>query len=233
MLLLRLLKTTIKSDWLVNYDLPNRILFRWLHVLVAIVWVGLLFYFNLVQGEFLKEASDSTKKEVVQKLLPRALWWFRWASVATLLTGAMLLYFLGAAANQYIILAAFMGVIMFLNVWLVIWPQQKIVCGLASGDKAVAGAKALLISRTNTLLSAPMLFGMLASKHGPSGGGIEYPDFTDIGFIMCLLAVLVIEGNGLFGKLQVGRFSGLTTIGGVIALGFALTALMYLVLHFL
>ncbi len=204
-------------------------LFRWLHVLFGIGWVGLLFFFNFVQGEFLKEASASTKQEVLQKMAPRALWWFRWAAVATLLTGLYLLYALGASANQYIVLAAFMGIIMFLNVWLVIWPKQKVVCGITSGDVAAASAKALLASRTNTLLSAPMLFGMLASKHGlPGSGGFEPASFSDAGFVFTLLLVAALALNGLFGKLYM-----LATIRGVMTMSLVLSALMYFILHFL
>jgi len=121
---------------------------------------------------------------------------------------------------------------MFLNVWLVIWPQQKIVCGIASGDIAVASAKALLVSRTNTLLSAPMLFGMLASKHGPPGGGFESFGSQlatfDAGFVISLLIVVIVEVNGLFGKLR-----WIATIASVIGWSLALTALLYLILHFL
>ncbi len=204
-------------------------LFRWFHVLFGIGWVGLLFFFNFVQGEFLKEATDSTKQEVLQKMAPRALWWFRWASVATLLTGVYLLAALGAYANQYIVVAAFMGIVMFLNVWLVIWPKQKVVCGISSGDVAAASAKALLASRTNTLLSAPMLFGMLASKHGlPGSGGFEPASFTDAGFVIALLTVVVLALNGLFGRLHM-----LATIRGVVSMSLVLSVLIYLILHFL
>ena len=203
-------------------------IFRWLHVLFGIAWVGLLFYFNFVQGEYLKEATAEAKEDVLTKLAPRALWWFRWASVATLLTGLYLFYSLGASANQYIGVAALMGTIMFLNVWLVIWPKQKVVCGIVSGDKPAAAGKALLASRTNTVMSMPMLFGMLASKHGPQGGGFEQISLSDPGFIIVVVAILAIAGNGLFGRLR-----QLETINGVLLCSFALTALLYLVLHFL
>ena len=203
-------------------------LFRWLHVLFGIAWVGLLFYFNFVQGEYLKEAIAEAKEDVLTKLAPRALWWFRWASVATLLTGLYLFYSLGPSANQYIAVAALMGTIMFLNVWLVIWPKQKVVCGIVSGDKAAAAGKALLASRTNTVMSAPMRFGMLGSKHGPQGGGFEQISVSDPGFVIVVLVVFAIAVNGLFGKLR-----QLESVKGVLLSSFAVTALVYLMLHFL
>ncbi|OED38731.1 antitermination protein NusG [Chromatiales bacterium (ex Bugula neritina AB1)] len=193
-------------------------------------WVGLLYYFNFIQGEYFKEAEASAKADALKKLAPRALWWFRWGAMMTFATGVYLFISLGAAVNQYITVAALMGTIMFFNVWLIIWPHQKVVCGLKPGDAAVSGAKALLASRTNTLFSGPMLFGMLASKHGGfgAGGGIESVSFSDFGFLLVLLMILVLEANAILGKLR-----QLATVSGVVHMSIALTAVMYLVLHFL
>lgn len=206
-------------------------LFRWAHVLAGLTWVGLLYYFNFIQGEYFKEAEASAKSDALKKLAPRALWWFRWGSVMTFVTGLYLFVSLGAGVNQYIVIAALMGTIMFLNVWGIIWPHQKVVCGLKDGDVAASGAKALLASRTNTLFSGPMLFGMLASKHGAFGsapGGIEAASMADIGFLIAVLIVLALEANAIFGKL-----GQLATVRGVVHMSFALTAVIYLIIHFL
>ena len=92
-------------------------LFRWTHILVGITWIGLLYYFNFVQTEYFKEAEDSARKDAVAKLVPRALWWFRWAAFFTFLTGLLLLEIILAAISLDIILGAIMGTIMMLNVW--------------------------------------------------------------------------------------------------------------------
>ena len=105
-------------------------LFRWGHILVGITWIGLLYYFNFVQTEYFKEAEESARKDAVSKLVPRALWWFRWAALFTFLTGLVLLYFITLRVNLDIILGATMGTLMMLNVWGIIWPNQKIVIGL-------------------------------------------------------------------------------------------------------
>lgn len=206
-------------------------LFRWAHVMFGVTWVGLLYYFNFIQGEYFKEAEADAKADALKKLAPRALWWFRWAALMTFATGAYLFVALGAGVNQNITIAALMGTFMFLNVWGIIWPHQKVVCGLKSGDAAVSGAKALLASRTNVLFSAPMLFGMLASKHGTfsaNSGGMQGASLTDFGFIIALLIVIALEVNAVFGQLR-----QLATVAGVVHMSIALTAVIYLIIHFL
>lgn len=204
-------------------------LFRWGHVLFGIVWIGMLYYFNFVQGEYFKEAEADAKADATRKLAPRALWWFRWGAMFTFLTGLYLLYVLGGGINQYIALGAVMGILMFLNVWLVIWPAQKIVVGLVEGDKAKAAPKALLASRTNTLFSAPMLWGMLASKHGGySTEGLGGISFGDMGFLIPLLLILALEVNAIVGKL-----GPIASVKGVIHMSIALTAVIFALVHFL
>ena len=203
-------------------------LFRWFHVLFGLVWVGLLYYFNFVQGEYFKEASDDARADAMGKLVPRALLWFRYAALATFFTGLYLLAALGAGANQYILLGALMGTLMFINVWLIIWPCQKVLCGLAEGDKARAAPRALLASRTNTLFSAPMLYGMLASKHGPAGGGYDSMAMSDIGWVLAVVIVLALQVNAVIGKIW-----KMASIIGVIHLSLALTFVLYALLHFL
>ena len=143
-------------------------LFRWIHLLAGVAWIGLLWYFNFVQGEYFKEAEASAKTDAIRKLVPRALWWFRWGAMFTFISGLALL---GAKhlTGYGILVGSTLGTLMFLNVWLIIWPNQKKVLGIvqASADE-VAKAKrvALLASRTNTMLSIPMLMSMVGYGHG-------------------------------------------------------------------
>lgn len=150
--------------------------FRWGHFLAGITWIGLLYYFNLVQVPFLKAVSAEGKSEAFKHLVPRALWWFRWAALATWLFGALLLghnhfanAFMLQGPDAVIGMGAWLGTIMLLNVWGIIWPNQKRVLGLipaTAEEKPKAARRAFLASRTNTMLSIPMLFFMAASKHG-------------------------------------------------------------------
>ncbi len=206
-------------------------LFRWFHVLAGVVWIGMLYYFNFVQGEYFKEATADAKSDALAKLAPRALWWFRWGALLTFLTGVYLLYVLGASMNQYIALGAVMGTFMFLNVWLVIWPAQKIVLGLSQGDAGQAAPRAALASRTNTLFSLPMLYGMLGSKHGAYGtsvGGFDQISFSDMGFAIPLAVIVILEINGLIGKQ-----GPMTSVAGVIHMSALLTLVLFGCVHFL
>jgi uncharacterized membrane protein len=203
-------------------------LFRWGHFLAGITWIGLLYYFNFVQGEYFKEAEADHRSGAIQKLVPRALWWFRWAAMFTFLTGVVLLAFRHQALSFDITVGATLGTLMFLNVWLIIWPNQKIVIAsatqVAGGGEALpeaAGAapKAALASRTNTLFSFPMLFFMGSSMHMSSGliGGAST---VALGAIMLIIAALQV--NGILGKQ-----GPMTTVNGVIGSGIALTAVLY------
>ena len=199
--------------------------FRWAHVLFGITWIGLLYYFNFVQTEYFKEAEADAKADAVKKLAPRALWWFRWGAMFTFLTGLVLLHQVGATVNimgmPAIWMGALAGTLMFLNVWLIIWPKQQIVIGLKEGDGPSAAAKAGLASRTNTLLSGPMLFGMLASKHLPI-------DASAAGLGACVALILALEANALFGKT-----GPMTSVKGVIHCSVGLTAVIWALLAFL
>jgi uncharacterized membrane protein len=199
---------------------------RWAHVLFGIVWIGMLYYFNFVQTEYFKEAEADAKADAVKKLAPRALWWFRWGAMFTFLTGLSLLYQVGAHSNimgmPVIWVGAIAGILMFLNVWLIIWPNQQIVIGLKPGDGPAAAAKAGLASRTNTLLSGPMLFGMLGSKH------LYIADAGGAGFIACLVIILALEANAL-----VGKTGPMTSVRGVIHCSIGLTAILWALLAFL
>jgi uncharacterized membrane protein len=155
-------------------------IFRWLHVLCGIMWIGLLYYFNFVQIRMMPAIPAELKPGVSKFIAPEALFWFRWAAAATLLMGILLAgirhyivaaYTLGLVENnpparaQHMLIGIgmWLGTIMAANVWMFIWPNQKIALGLVEADadaKAKAARLAMLFSRTNTLLSIPMLVAM-------------------------------------------------------------------------
>ena len=158
----------------------------------------MLYYFNFVQTEYFKEAEAGAKSDAMAKLAPRALWWFRWGAMLTFLTGAYLFHKIGALGTTMpaIWVGALAGTFMFLNVWLVIWPNQQIVLGMKEGDGPAAAAKAGLASRTNTLFSGPMLLGMLGNKYLAvpiAEGG------SATGLYVALGTIVALEINALFG----------------------------------
>jgi uncharacterized membrane protein len=150
---------------------------RWLHVLSGVMWIGLLWYFNFVQTPSMPQIPDEQKPAVSKVIAPRALFWFRWGAMSTIVTGLIL-----ASMNGYIWQALsfqrpataigigmWLGIIMWFNVWFVIWPNQKKALGIVQVDpaaKAAAARLAGMTSRLNTLLSIPMLFCMVAQQNG-------------------------------------------------------------------
>ena len=202
------------------------VLIRFAHILFGVLWIGILYYFNFVQGEYFKDSEPSAKSDVVQKLVPNALWYFRWAAAFTFFTGLYLLYVLNKGANIAIALGALMGTIMAANVWFIIWPNQKKVIAGAP-DAADAGAKAGLASRTNTLLSIPMLYLMVYSAHGYNGitalAAISWPSLW-IGVAL----ILMIEINALFGKMN----PMITSVKAVIHSGVLLTIIFGLLVSY-
>ena len=154
-------------------------LFRWLHVLAGIMWIGLLWYFNFVQIPSMPSIPDEQKPAVSKFIAPKALFWFRWGAVATLATGLILAHLNGYLydamtlntnnAKYFMIgIGMWLGIIMAFNVWAIIWPNQKKALGIISVDaseKAAAAKKAMLFSRTNTLLSIPMLYCMVGAQN--------------------------------------------------------------------
>jgi uncharacterized membrane protein len=202
--------------------------FRWAHVLFGVVWIGMLYYFNFVQTEYFKEAEADAKADALKKLAPRALWWFRWGAMFTFLTGLVLLHQIGATqevmVRPIIWVGALAGTFMFLNVWLIIWPKQQVVLGLKEGDGPSSAAKAGLASRTNTLLSGPMLLSMLGSSpvHPAVEGAI-----SSTALIACLLIVVALEANALFGKL-----GPMASVKGVIHSSIGLTVLIWALLAY-
>jgi len=155
------------------------ILIRWLHILAGVIWIGLLYYFNFVQVPGLAAAkADGTAPGITKHIAPRALFWFRWAAVATWVLGAVYLMrapnlnfgdaLMLRGPSALIGIGAWLGTIMLLNVWGLIWPNQKRVLGIVPADdatKAKSARIAFLASRTNTMLSIPMLFFMVAGPH--------------------------------------------------------------------
>ena len=144
------------------------VLMRAFHVLFGILWIGLLYYFNFVQTEYFKDSTPEAKSDVVKKLVPNALWYFRYAALFTFLTGLYLLYWLGIATSVGIALGAIMATFMAANVWFIIWPNQKKALGIvdtSAEEKPIAAKKAMLTSRVNTLLSIPMLLTMVAAQN--------------------------------------------------------------------
>ncbi len=149
--------------------------FTWLHVLSGITWIGLLYYFNMVQTPTMPKIPAELKPGVGKYILPEALFWFRWSAMATIVTGLIV-----ATLNGYVHQALtleqpartigtgmWLGIIMWFNVWFIIWPNQKKVMGLTPADdaaKAKAGRVAMLTSRVNFVLSIPMLYCMVAAR---------------------------------------------------------------------
>ena len=157
--------------------------FRWLHVLSGVMWIGLLWYFNFVQIPNMPKIPDEQKPAIGKVIAPAALWWFRWGAMATIITGLILAHLNGYLVDAITIGASegfavpkhtmigigmWLGTIMFINVWFVIWPNQKKALGIVEADadtKAKSARTAMLFSRTNTLLSVPMLFAMVAAQN--------------------------------------------------------------------
>jgi uncharacterized membrane protein len=217
-------------------------LLRWIHFLSGITWIGLLYYFNFVQTPFFAETEAPVRSGAQQKLLPRAMWWFRWAAMITFLSGwlYMLHWWIGkvgfaAGVGAWaILLGGLLGSIMWANVWFVIHPKQKIVIQNAldvAGGKpanpaaAPAGARAGLASRTNTALSIPMLFFMGAASHLQALG---MPRSGVVFWAVAILIMVLVEINALAGTPGKGAAKPLATVSGTLWAGFILSAIFYL-----
>jgi len=156
-------------------------LFRYIHVIVGIMWIGLLWYFNFVQIPNMGKIPDEQKPAIGKVIAPSALFWFRWAAFFTIVSGLILAYLngyihqamslgigSGGGKNTAIGIGMWLGLIMAFNVWFVIWPNQKRALGIVECDpdlKAKSAKTAMLFSRTNTLLSLPMLLSMVAAQN--------------------------------------------------------------------
>lgn len=206
---------------------------RWGHFLFGITWIGMLYYFNFVQGEYFKVADASSRTDAFVKLVPRALWWFRWGAMFTFITGVILLGFRHMGLTIDIVVGAVLATLMFLNVWLIIWPNQKVVIasneqvkagGEALPEAAAAAPKAALASRTNTLFSIPMLFFMGAASHLTT-----FNNGTNdaIYWILALIVILAVEINSLVGS-GLATHKPLGTVSGTIHAGLGLTLVLFL-----
>jgi|TARA_B000000609_G_C24140676_1_gene331052 uncharacterized membrane protein len=151
-------------------------LLRWCHVVAGIMWIGLLYYFNFVQIPNMGNIPDEQKPAIGKVIAPAALWWFRWAAMATIVFGIILAHDQGYLLEAILLsegywaigIGMYLGTIMFLNVWLVIWPNQQRALGLVEADaetKASSAKMAMLFSRTNTVLSIPMLVSMTVHQN--------------------------------------------------------------------
>lgn len=219
-------------------------LLRWLHLFFGVLWIGLLYYFNFVQGAFFAETDASTKSNAIQKLVPRALWWFRWAAMFTMLTGMIYLLTKGhlggfdifrTSWGICILTGVLLGLCMWANVWFVIWPNQQVLIksttqvaqgGTALPNAAAAAARAGVASRTNTFFSIPMLFFMGAASHLPVAVNAE-ANLTVLAVVI-LAVIAVFEVNAIKGKT-----GPLTSIKGVIHCGFAFAAVLYAIIEIL
>jgi uncharacterized membrane protein len=219
---------------------------RWIHFLAGITWIGILYYFNFVQTPFFAETEAPVRTGAIQKLVPRALWWFRWGAMFTFLAG-LLIYllrmhemggglFFSSSYGVTITIGGLIGILMFLNVWLVIWPAQQVVIAsanqVASGgqalpDAAARGRRSGLTSRTNVVFSIPMLFFMGAASHytslvGPAGPGVVF-------WILTLIVIAAVEYNALAGT-QGPTKKPLDSVSGALWSGFILSAVLYVLL---
>jgi uncharacterized membrane protein len=150
---------------------------RWLHVMAGVMWIGLLWYFNFVQTPSMPKIPDAEKPAISKVIAPAALFWFRWAAMATIVLGIILALMNGYFGQAVILqkpftsigLGMWLGTIMWANVWFVIWPNQKKALGIVTvepAEKAAAAKRAGMASRINTMLSIPMLYFMVAQSHG-------------------------------------------------------------------
>ena len=149
---------------------------RLLHVIAGIIWVGLLFYFNFIQIPNMVKIPENQKSAITNTIAPSALFWFRWSAMATIIFGIMLAYFQGyiveaftlAETHWVIGIGMYLGIIMFLNVWLIIWPNQKKVLGIIKveeNEKKLSSKRAFNFSRLNLVLSIPMLISMTVHQN--------------------------------------------------------------------
>ena len=172
---------SINGGWLLDTYFWSAV-FRYLHVLSGVMWIGLLWYFNFVQIPNMPNIPDEQKPAIGKVIAPAALFWFRWAALSTIITGLIVAY-LNGYVNQAMTLGLigdadpksitigigmWLGIIMAYNVWMIIWPNQKKALGIVEADaevKAASARTAMLFSRTNTMLSIPMLFSMVIAQN--------------------------------------------------------------------
>jgi uncharacterized membrane protein len=217
---------------------------RWIHFFSGVAWIGHLYYFNFVQGAFFAEIEAPVKNQAFSKLVPKALWWFRWGAMGTFLSGLGMLSIVGKELGGdffqtpygiYIYTGALMGTLMFLNVWLIIWPKQKIMIasansviggGQANPEAAKVAPQAALASRTNVLFSIPLLFFMGAARHL----GLSIPEGFSPTLVLSVVTaiILLLELNAVKGKM-----GPMATVKGVIHSGLGLLVVLYVLIEVL
>ena len=222
-------------------------LLRWFHFLAGITWIGMLYYFNFVQTPFFAGAEAPVRIGMLSGgLVNRALWWFRWGAMFTFITGWLMILhkmgqlgvsgFFNTSYGMTIFFGGMLGSLMWFNVWFIIWPAQQIVMASASQvakggsaipEAAARGQRGGFASRTNTMLSIPMLFFMGAASHlawlGPLTGT------TKIGMLVLMVIVIAVaEYNALVGTTGPGK-KMLSTLKGTFWAGFVLTAIFWIV----
>jgi uncharacterized membrane protein len=238
--------------------------FRMAHVIVAIMWMGLLWFFNFVQTPAYAEMDAATRNNALDKLTWRALWWFRWAAAATVFFGVLILgvggfkstdayskdFWIHTAAGPTLLIGILFGIVMFLNVWLIIWPKQQVVIGnarnlIAGGeanpDAAAAGRAGAMASRQNTIFSLPLLVFMVGASHfynyGPNFGRTDISSGKALVYLLIGVVVLVVMELNALGKIS-GRGSGglnvmYETHKNAMYTGFALIVLFYVLAEIL
>jgi len=229
--------------------------FRISHVIVAVMWMGLLWFFNFVQTPAYAELEASSRNDAFDKLTWRALWWFRWSAAATVVFGLLIIaiaptgsyngdFWVHSAAGPTLLIGILFGITMFLNVWLVIWPNQQIVIanaralkagGEANPAAAAAARAGAMASRQNTIFSLPLLVFMVGAAHfyasGPSFGSYLSSGKCLIYLVLGIVVLAVLEANAL-GKISGRGNTGLNMIyethKNAMYTGFALIAAFYI-----
>ena len=226
-------------------------LLRWFHFLAGITWIGILYYFNFIQTPFFgTDLGGEAKSAMTRGLVPKALWWFRWGAMFTFATGVLIILMklghrepLSGVYMTRILTGGLMGTLMWANVWFVIWPAQQVVIanannvaggGQADPSAAACAARAGLASRTNTLLSIPMLFFMAAASHFTSltasldmGGGQ-----LTLYWILALVVIAIFEAGALMGP-GLPTQKPLATVKGTIHAGVGVTIILFALQYFL
>ena len=177
LLLVILIETSVSGNAIAFSHAWGSFVMRWLHVISGVMWIGLLWYFNFVQIPSMPQIPDEQKPAVSKVIAPRALFWFRYAALATVITGLLVAWMQGYIAQaltlQHGVVAIGLGIwialLMAFNVWFIIWPNQKKALGIVvveAAEKAQAARMAMLTSRFNTMLSITMLYMMVAQQNG-------------------------------------------------------------------
>jgi uncharacterized membrane protein len=229
-------------------------LLRWFHFLAGITWIGMLYYFNFVQVPFFAGADAPVRTGMITGgLVSRALWWFRWGAMLTFITGWLYLLHrigqLGGVQAYFstpygwaIFIGGIIGTLMWFNVWFIIWPAQQVVMasatrvkegGQAIPEAAARGARGGVASRTNTMLSIPMLFFMGAASHWafftPTARGAKIAMMVVFAIILAIVEANAVLGPATPDKASAGK-KLLSTVKGTLWAGFVLTAIFWIAL---